>query len=175
MIIDKTFHNIQCDHCGALIDEETWWDDKEALTTIILPECGWIECEGGRHYCEECWNRDDDDNIITKDGRKWDDDTHKEILTPEQRSHLNPIVAELQKLPFPLDLESLAPFNDNMSKGECYGKGMYDLAVEVKRMADNAKESKESHGFMHWGTILDQLIDNLNHLTHGILIQKIKK
>ena len=79
MIIDRTFHNIQCDHCGALLDEETWWDDKEALTTNILPECGWIECEGGRHYCEECWTHDDDDNIITKDGRKWDDYDHKEI------------------------------------------------------------------------------------------------
>ena len=89
MIIDRTFHNIQCDHCGALLDEETWWDDKDALTTNILPECGWIECEGGRHYCEECWTRDDDDNIVTSDGRKWDDFSHKEILTNEQRYHLD--------------------------------------------------------------------------------------
>lgn len=79
MIINRTFHNVECDHCGALLDEETWWDDKEALTTNILPDCGWIECEGSRHYCEECWTRDDDDNIVTKDGRKWDDYDHKEI------------------------------------------------------------------------------------------------
>lgn len=79
MIVDRQFHNIKCDACGGLIDDETWWDDKEALTTQILDECGWIECEGGRHYCDECWSRDDDDNIVTKDGRKWDDDTHKEI------------------------------------------------------------------------------------------------
>ena len=89
MIVDRQFHNIKCDHCGALIDEETWWDDKQALTSTILNECNWIECEGGRHYCDECWSRDDDDNIVTKDGRKWDDDTHKEILTPEQRYHLD--------------------------------------------------------------------------------------
>lgn len=89
MIIDRTFHNIKCDHCGALIDEETWWDDKQALTSTILNDCNWIECEGGRHYCDECWSRDDDDNIVTKDGRKWDDYSHKEILTDGQRYHLD--------------------------------------------------------------------------------------
>ena len=47
---------------------------------IVLDECGWIECEGGRHYCDKCWTYDDDDNIETKDGRKWDDYSHKEIL-----------------------------------------------------------------------------------------------
>lgn len=79
MIVDRKFYNIQCDHCGALLDEENWWDDKDALTTTILPECNWIECEGGRHYCESCYHIDDDDNIVTKDGRKWNYDTHKEI------------------------------------------------------------------------------------------------
>lgn len=78
MIIERLFHNIQCDACGGRLDDETWWDDKEALTTQILDECGWIECEG-RHYCPGCWAYDDDDNIVTTDGRKWDDDTHKEI------------------------------------------------------------------------------------------------
>ena len=79
MIVDRQFHNIKCDACGRLIDDETWWDDKDALTTQILDECNWIECEGGRHYCDECWEYDDDDNIVTKDGRKWDDNDHKEI------------------------------------------------------------------------------------------------
>jgi hypothetical protein len=78
MIIDRVFYNIQCDHCGAELDEETWCDDKEALSTI-LDECGWIECEGGRHYCDECWHHDNDDNIVTDDGRKWTDVWHKEI------------------------------------------------------------------------------------------------
>lgn len=89
MIIDRTFHNIKCDHCGALLDEETWWDDKDVLKNDILNECGWIECDGGRHYCDECWTYDDDDNIETKDGRKWDDDMHKEILTDKQRYYLS--------------------------------------------------------------------------------------
>ena len=77
MIIDRLFHNIQCDGCGELLDEETWYDDKDAIHTI-LDECGWIECEG-RHYCDKCWEYDDDDNIVTKDGRKWTDYDHKEI------------------------------------------------------------------------------------------------
>ena len=78
MIVDKQFHNIKCDACGRLIDDETWWDDKDALTTQILNDCNWIECEGS-HYCDECWSHDDDDNIVTKDGRKWTDYDHKEI------------------------------------------------------------------------------------------------
>jgi hypothetical protein len=81
MIINRTFYNIKCDHCGALIDEETWWDEKNVFTTDILNDCNWIKCEGDRHYCDNCWEYDDDDNIVTKDGRKWDGDTHKEILT----------------------------------------------------------------------------------------------
>lgn len=79
MIIDRQFYNIKCDHCGALLDEDLWCDDKDALTTI-LNECNWIECEG-RHYCDECWRHDDDDNIVTKDGRKWTDYDHKEIMS----------------------------------------------------------------------------------------------
>ena len=78
MIIEKKFHNVKCDHCGRLLDEETWWDETDAVPAI-LGDCGWIECEGGRHYCDECWTRDDDDNIVTKDGRMWDDYDHKEI------------------------------------------------------------------------------------------------
>lgn len=77
MIIDRQFHNIKCDACGRLIDDETWWDDKDAIPAI-LNDCDWIECEG-RHYCDECWEHDDDDNIVTKDGRKWTDYYHKEI------------------------------------------------------------------------------------------------
>lgn len=78
MIIDSKFYNIQCDHCGRILDEETWWEDPDALG-VIVADAGWIECEGGRHYCDECWTRDDDDNIVTEDGRRWDDFDHKEI------------------------------------------------------------------------------------------------
>jgi hypothetical protein len=72
MLVKREFHNIECDCCGQLLDEETWWDDKDVLPAI-LSECGWKQLGDG-HYCEECWYRDDDDNIVTKDGRKFDDD-----------------------------------------------------------------------------------------------------
>lgn len=77
MVIDRVFHNIQCDHCGKMLDDEFWWDEQQGMPSI-LNECGWIECEG-RHYCDQCWEYDDDDNIVTMDGRKWDDYDHKEI------------------------------------------------------------------------------------------------
>lgn len=88
MIIDRQFYNIQCDHCGKLLDEETWWGEKDLVEGLILDECGWIECEG-RHYCDECWSRDDDDNIVTKDGRKWTDDDHKRIYDGVDLSESN--------------------------------------------------------------------------------------
>ena len=71
-LVKREFHNIECDCCGQLLDEETWWDDQEVLPAI-LAECGWKQL-GGSHYCEKCWYRDDDDNIVTKNGRKFDDD-----------------------------------------------------------------------------------------------------
>lgn len=79
MIEDKKFYNIRCDGCGRLLDEETWWDDREALTSTTLCDCNWIGCEGGRHYCDECWHYDDDDNIVTSDGRRWTGTGHMEI------------------------------------------------------------------------------------------------
>lgn len=72
MLVKREFHNIECDCCGQLLDEETWWADDE-VAPIILQECGWKKLGDG-HYCGECWYRDDDDNIVTKDGRKFDDD-----------------------------------------------------------------------------------------------------
>lgn len=30
-----------------------------------------VECD----YCPDCWELDDDDNIVTKDGKVWDWDT----------------------------------------------------------------------------------------------------
>ena len=71
-LVKREFHNIECDCCGQLLDEETWWDGPEFVEGM-LHECGWKKLGDG-HYCEECWNRDDDDNIVTKDGRKFDDD-----------------------------------------------------------------------------------------------------
>lgn len=72
MIRKQEFFNIECDSCGSMLDDENWWDDKET-TESLLHECGWKKL-GDRHYCPDCWAYDDDDNIVTKDGRKFTED-----------------------------------------------------------------------------------------------------
>lgn len=74
---------IICDGCG-----ETFENGDGFVCYINDPDGGliwsdaglsdWIEL-GGKHYCPDCWKYDDDDNIITKDGRKFDGNTHEEI------------------------------------------------------------------------------------------------
>ena len=76
MIVSDTFYNVKCDSCGAMLND-MWYQESET-TEAALEECGWMKL-GERHYCEDCWTRDDDDNIVTDDGRKYDDYTHKEI------------------------------------------------------------------------------------------------
>lgn len=85
-----------------------------------------------------------------------------------------PLMADINQI-LKVDVENLMPFNDKMSRGECYGKGMYDLAVTVRNMTNKAKSARQSQSYMHWGRILDDLICDLEHLTHGIMIQKIQK
>ena len=38
---------------------------------------------GGRDYCPDCVSVDDEDNIITKDGRKYNGETYEEIDNSE--------------------------------------------------------------------------------------------
>ncbi len=69
--------SISCDGCG----EEFYWgndcvcyaDDPDGkLIEETAKESEWKVLDG-HHYCPNCWERDDDDIIHTKDGRKWDD------------------------------------------------------------------------------------------------------
>ena len=76
MIVEKKFNNIRCDACGQLLDEENWWDGKDVFDTM-LDETGWLTL-GDRHYCENCWEWDDNDHIVTKDGRRVDGKTRRE-------------------------------------------------------------------------------------------------
>ena len=69
MILQRLFYNIECDCCHCQLDEENWWDSKEE-NEIFLFGRGWKEF-GDRHYCEDCWEYDDDDNIATADGRRY--------------------------------------------------------------------------------------------------------
>ena len=67
------------------------------------------------------------------------------------------------------DIASILPFNEKMSKAECYSKGMFDFAKTVKVKIDNARQAKEQNSYMYWGAILDSLLDDLEHLTHSVI------
>ena len=72
MKLTELFHNMKCDCCDEILDEESWYREEEVIQTMA-EESGWKHL-GGKDYCMECWDWDDDDNIITKDGRKFTED-----------------------------------------------------------------------------------------------------
>ena len=71
MIVEGTFYNVRCDVCGEDANEQ-WWNDK--IDAQADAEEANYKYLGGKHYCPNCWQWDDDDNIITKDGRKFTED-----------------------------------------------------------------------------------------------------
>ena len=79
MNVKEYFFNRQCDCCGALLDEEMWHNTPDTLNDVANAS-DWQHL-GGKDYCADCWTRDDDDNIQTKDGRKYDGDTLERIRT----------------------------------------------------------------------------------------------
>lgn len=74
MIVSDTFYNRRCDSCGAELCEEWYRDAGDCEFATILRESGWFTADGDRHYCPDCWERDDDDRIKTRDGRTYDED-----------------------------------------------------------------------------------------------------
>jgi len=46
---------------------------------------------------------------------------------------------------------------------------MFDFAKTVKVKIDNARQAKEQNSYMYWGSILDSLLDDLEHLTHSVI------
>lgn len=74
---------IVCDSCGKhyedgngmvcyLGDTDGSGIEQEALNSE------W-ESLGDKHYCPDCYFIDENDNIVTKDGKVWDANTEKEI------------------------------------------------------------------------------------------------
>lgn len=80
MKVSDTFYNIRCDACGMELCEEWYHDAGNDEFASILSESGWFTADGDRHYCPDCWNYDDDDNIVTKDGRKYNGNTHEPVI-----------------------------------------------------------------------------------------------
>ena len=76
-IVDGKFYNIQCDCCKEIINEN-WYNNPDDANTEA-DQGSYILELGGRHYCPRCYRHDDEDNIITSDGRKFDGDTMEEL------------------------------------------------------------------------------------------------
>ena len=76
-LMKEYFFNIKCDVCGCLCDDELWNTDIRRIKEIA-DESGQIKL-GGKDYCQDCWEYDEDDNIITSDGKRWNGETYEEI------------------------------------------------------------------------------------------------
>ena len=75
---------IVCDCCGETFhdgnDFVCYTDDADGSQINEEAEsAGWIEI-GDEHFCPDCFSFGDDDNIVIKNGRRFDHDTHKEIM-----------------------------------------------------------------------------------------------
>lgn len=66
-IVSKTFFAVKCDNCGKYSGEGSgyeFWVDIES--TELSAEYGGYIKQGDNHYCDDCWEHDDDDNLIIK-------------------------------------------------------------------------------------------------------------
>jgi hypothetical protein len=70
MKVQKVYYNIKCDCCGQLLDPDSYWDDG---LEEMADECSWKALEPDKHYCPDCYEWDDEDHLVTKDGKKWDE------------------------------------------------------------------------------------------------------
>ena len=76
-VVKEYFYNIECDVCGCLYDQESWRASPEYFSGE--PENDdWLKL-GGKDYCPDCWEYDEDDNIITSDLKRWNSKTLEEI------------------------------------------------------------------------------------------------
>ena len=78
MIHSTTCYTLTCDCCGR--QHETgegftcYTDDIDGSLIRGDAECSdWMRL-GDLDFCSDCWERDDDDNICLKDGRKFTDE-----------------------------------------------------------------------------------------------------
>ena len=70
MKVERRYYNIKCDCCGQLLDPDSYWDDG---LEEMAEECSWKALEPDKHYCPDCYEWDDEDHLVTKDGKKWDE------------------------------------------------------------------------------------------------------
>lgn len=80
-VIKEYFYNVQCDCCGvSLGNEELWQPDEQGAKDYAYGEDGGFIHLGGKDYCPSCYEIDENDNYVTKDGKVFDGDTQEEII-----------------------------------------------------------------------------------------------
>lgn len=78
--------SLKCDACGEFIELSDLEggafivgdNDGSVIEQQAREDEGWLVA-GNRHYCPNCWERQSDGNIKTKDGRVYDGETLKDI------------------------------------------------------------------------------------------------
>lgn len=67
MVKEVIMFTIVCDGCGKDVNENTdysCWNDK-GYNEEIRQEAGWEKVDE-KHYCTNCFEYDDDDNLVIK-------------------------------------------------------------------------------------------------------------
>ena len=67
MIKEVTMYTVICDNCCKDVCENeqySAWNCKDFVESIAK-DCDWY-CEHGDHYCRDCYEYDDDGNLIVK-------------------------------------------------------------------------------------------------------------
>ena len=67
MIKEVKMYTVICDNCGIDVNESeeiSCWGD-EGYAEDCAMEADWIQ-EDGNHYCPDCFEYDDEDNLVIK-------------------------------------------------------------------------------------------------------------
>ena len=63
MISEEKCYVMTCDKCGVVCNEQGYADKNDVLEAAN--NCEWYISENN-HYCPDCYEMDDDDNLVIK-------------------------------------------------------------------------------------------------------------
>lgn len=67
MIVEKTFYAVKCDNCGKIISDygdSNYWSDKNTAIDYACENGSYLTEDEKEIYCDDCYEIDDDDNLI---------------------------------------------------------------------------------------------------------------
>lgn len=134
MIEQAPFYNVFCDCCK---DEknpasEMWWNSKPDAINDALDNANYKEL-GGKFYCPKCYSYaviNEQDVIVTKDGRRFWDETEEEItieLTSMEKSLVSSAAADLATGRYLLDERTQEQRDMIAEVSTALEKEIYDL------------------------------------------------